>query len=246
MDHIPGRRAVLLLGLGAAAGTLTACGQLIRGPALVIAPDTAPPPAPDGQPVDHVHAIPPTLENAQAAIAVLARSENLTVAAQPQNGAVVVRFRSQQDLDRFAAALARPRTSLSLHLVMDFDGPAAMRLYDDGVQTLVGRRPLLRGNAIQNAVQSYDSNGNPAVAIRLTPEGARTFAQITSANVGRRMAIVLDGRIISAPVILNPITGGSLQITGGFTREDARALARRIELARANVGLKIAGRLPPL
>jgi preprotein translocase subunit SecD len=59
----------------------------------------------------------------------------------------------------------------------------------------------------------------------LNPEGARLFAELTRANVGQQLAILVDGEVYSAPVIAAPITGGRVSISGQFTHEEASDLA---------------------
>jgi len=77
-----------------------------------------------------------------------------------------------------------------------------------------------------DAQQSFDQqSGEPDVSFRFNLRGGQRFGQVTSANVGRPFAIVLDGKVISAPVIRSPITGGTGQITGNFSLEEASSLA---------------------
>ncbi len=92
----------------------------------------------------------------------------------------------------------------------------------------VQRRPLVTGEQLVNAGQAFDQNGQPAVNFRFNTTGARAFADATTQNRGRRFAIVLDDTIISAPVIRNPITGGSGIIEGGFTIETATDLSNML------------------
>ncbi|MDE0373012.1 MAG: protein translocase subunit SecD, partial [Rhodospirillales bacterium] len=75
------------------------------------------------------------------------------------------------------------------------------------------------------AAPVIDQNNQPVVSLRFDAAGARRFGDLTTENVGRRFAIVLDGRVISAPVIREPIPGGSGQISGNFTFETASDLA---------------------
>jgi len=70
-----------------------------------------------------------------------------------------------------------------------------------------------------------DPLGNPAIVIDLKPVGAKTFARATTDHVGRMFAVVIDNRVICAPVVQTPIRGGSLTITGAFSREEAEGLA---------------------
>jgi len=85
---------------------------------------------------------------------------------------------------------------------------------------------LLTGEALTNAEVRIGSQFNePYVSLDFDKEGARLFDRITSEHVGKRLAIVLDNTIYSAPVIRERISGGQAQITGSFTIEEARDLA---------------------
>jgi preprotein translocase subunit SecD len=89
----------------------------------------------------------------------------------------------------------------------------------------VKKRVLVSGDMLVHASQGYDQNGRPNIEFRFNGQGARRFADATIQNVGKRFAIVIDNRVISAPVIQTPITGGSGEITGTFTVESANNLA---------------------
>ena len=98
---------------------------------------------------------------------------------------------------------------------------------DDGFQPayVVKRRSVVTGEMLTSASGSHDENNAPAVAFSFNAIGTQRFAQVTSQNIGKPFAIVLDGRIISAPRINSAITGGSGIITGHFTEESAHELA---------------------
>jgi preprotein translocase subunit SecD len=97
---------------------------------------------------------------------------------------------------------------------------------EDGQQYLIEKRVLVSGADLTDAQPSFDqTTGQPVVTFRFNSSGARKFADVTSANVGKPFAIVLDNKVISAPVIQQPITGGSGQITGNFTVQTANDLA---------------------
>jgi SecD/SecF fusion protein len=81
---------------------------------------------------------------------------------------------------------------------------------------------------VRKAFPTYDEQGW-GVALQLDREGANLFGQLTEAHVGKRFAIVLDGRVQSAPVIREPIYGGHASITGDFTEEEVRNLASVLE-----------------
>src|SRR5207344_844567 len=83
------------------------------------------------------------------------------------------------------------------------------------------------GGDLTDAQPGFDQRaaGEPIVSFKFNTAGARKFSQATSENVGQRFAIVLDNEVISAPVIREPITGGSGQISGSFTVQTANDLA---------------------
>ncbi len=94
------------------------------------------------------------------------------------------------------------------------------------VPILLKNKTLMTGDAIKTAhVRIGGPYNQPYVSLTLTDRGARIFEQITGANVGKRLAIVLDGVVRSAPVIREKIAGGHAQITGSFTHEEATDLA---------------------
>ncbi|MBE0556996.1 MAG: protein translocase subunit SecD, partial [Proteobacteria bacterium] len=91
---------------------------------------------------------------------------------------------------------------------------------------LLKSKSLLTGDALENAkVQIGDRFGEPHVSIKFNAQGAKDFDRITGENVKKRLAIVLDGTVHSAPVIQERISGGQAQITGSFTMEEATDLA---------------------
>lgn len=97
---------------------------------------------------------------------------------------------------------------------------------DPPIPYLLEEAPLLSGEDLVDAQVSFDQRTNePVVNFRFNTSGARTFSVVTQRNVGRPFAIVLDNEVISAPVIREPITGGSGQISGSFTVESANDLA---------------------
>ena len=87
-----------------------------------------------------------------------------------------------------------------------------------------GRAPL-EGDVVVSASDSFDQYGRPCVTMAMNTDGARRWAQLTKASVGKAVAIVLDGYIYSAPMVSNEITGGRSEITGNFTIETTKDLA---------------------
>lgn len=101
---------------------------------------------------------------------------------------------------------------------------------DNGMPLLVNRTPVVTGSDIATANQGRDPDDNsPAVDFRLSGGGAERFGRTTANNRGEVFAIVLDGRVMSAPRINEPIWGGNVQITGQFTMQEAQDLAAIIE-----------------
>ena len=90
-----------------------------------------------------------------------------------------------------------------------------------------GRAPL-EGDVITNAKDEFDQMGHPSVSMQMNSDGARRWSQITKQNIGRGVAIVLDGAVYSAPRILTQIDGGNSSITGNFTIEDTKDLANTL------------------
>ncbi len=91
---------------------------------------------------------------------------------------------------------------------------------------VIEKRVLVSGADLTDAQPGFDQrSGEPIVSFRFNTSGARKFSQATQENVGLPFAIVLDNEVISAPVIREPITGGSGQISGGFTVQQANDLA---------------------
>jgi SecD/SecF fusion protein len=94
---------------------------------------------------------------------------------------------------------------------------------------LVKKKAELTGEDIKNAYMNRDPMGRPEIDFTLDSKGAEIFGQVTRDNIGRRLAIVLDGELESAPVIQGAIEGGSGQITGQFTDQQAQELANVLE-----------------
>lgn len=102
-------------------------------------------------------------------------------------------------------------------LVPDLDDPDAYYVLE--------QTPVVTGDELVDAQPSFDQNGRPAVSFRFNPTGGRKFGQYTADNIGSPFAIVLDNKVISAPVIQAHISGGSGIITGRFTVEESTQLA---------------------
>ncbi len=98
--------------------------------------------------------------------------------------------------------------------------------YEDGSEVIISKRIILSGDNLIDAQPRMDNQSNQTVvSFNLDRVGAKKFARATSSGVGKRLAIILDGKIISAPNIVEPILGGAGQITGDFTFQSATDLA---------------------
>jgi preprotein translocase subunit SecD len=93
------------------------------------------------------------------------------------------------------------------------------------VPYVVKKETLLTGDLISDAAVRFSEVGEPYVSVGFDSVGARVFGEVTEKNVGKGLAIVLDGNVHSAPVIRERIPSGQAQISGGFTTEEASDLA---------------------
>ena len=93
------------------------------------------------------------------------------------------------------------------------------------IKYLVEKKSRVGGENLVDANASFDSNEGHAVSFRFDTTGAQKFGKATSDNVGKRFAVILDGAVITAPVIRSAITGGSGIISGNFTSQEAADLA---------------------
>ncbi|UJW77455.1 protein translocase subunit SecD [Rhizobium sp. SL42] len=139
---------------------------------------------------------------------------------------VLVQLPGEQDPSHLKQLLGST-AKMSFHLLGRTGDRGVSSLQDEEGQTYpVEDRVLLSGDRLTDARVAFDPNNNqPVVSFRFDQTGATRFADITRQNVGNPFAIVLDGKVLSAPVIREPITGGAGQISGSFTVEGANTLA---------------------
>ena len=137
---------------------------------------------------------------------------------------ILVQLPGVQDPARIRELLGST-AKLSFHLI-SAGGPGTRTLGGAGGIHTIQDHVAMAGDRLSDARAGYDERtGQPIISFRLDSIGARQFSEITRANVGRPFAIVLDNKVLSAPVINEPITGGSGQISGGFTLAEATDLA---------------------
>ena len=111
-------------------------------------------------------------------------------------------------------------------------------LYALKITTSDGRAPL-EGDVVTDAKDDFDQHGRPQVSMTMNSEGAREWAALTKANVGKAIAIVLDGVVYSAPRVDREISGGQSVISGNFTIEDTKDLANTLKSGRMPAPAKI-------
>ena len=159
-------------------------------------------------------------QNGELERAVTAQSKTREVPGQPAVGGI--------------PQPARP-LPFQLQLVLDQpgDNSEAITNHASAGETLyVQKTPLLDYTAVRSAtITKNASSGAPEINVEFGPEGKELFAAITKENISRRLAIVLDGHLYSAPVIRSEISGGQAQITGSFTEEEAKELVAKINEA---------------
>jgi preprotein translocase subunit SecD len=135
------------------------------------------------------------------------------------------------------AKAADPVAVLEFRLVPEAEKPGLLRVPILGTDETIAVEPevLMDARAVASAKANLDAMGRPQIALTFTPEGAKTFAEITRKNVRRKLAMLADGKMLSAPVIQAEIAGGKAVVTGSLTMAKARQIADRInEVAEAS------------
>ena len=127
---------------------------------------------------------------------------------------------TREELNQVLADKLPPDTEIYIEKTIDKNTKSVKRH-----PILVQKKSLMTGDAIKGAVVRIGDYNEPYVSVDFNATGARQFGQITGANVNRRLAIILDGVVRSAPVIKERIGGGKAQITGSYTSEEAADLA---------------------
>ncbi len=173
------------------------------------------------------HAVAQSIEVLDRRINAMGTKE--TVVEQQGANRILVEVPGLQDPTRLKQIIGQT-AKLDFQLVADPGDPPneveTLPMQKGGGTITVQKRIMVDGADLIDAQQSFDQQtGEPDVTFRFNLRGAQKFGQVTSENVGRPFAIVLDGKVISAPVIRSPITGGTGQITGNFTLDEASSLA---------------------
>jgi SecD/SecF fusion protein len=150
---------------------------------------------------------------------------------------ILVQLPGEQDPGRITKLLGGT-AKMSFHLVTDPVAPGAtpphgvIVLPDESTGQMVAliERPMLTGDHLEGSDVSFAQyTSEPQVGFKFDATGARLFGRITQQNTGKRMAIVIDNKILSAPTINEPILGGQGVITGNFTTTEARDLSTMLK-----------------
>ena len=151
------------------------------------------------------------------------------------NQRILVQLPGLNDPDRIKSLLGKTakmnfrlvdeKNMQSLNEKKYFVGSEILEHSEMQINYVIKKRVGVSGDNLVDASASVDQFNRPIVSIRFDSIGSRKFADLTNKNVGKRFAIVLDNKVISAPVIQEPIPTGNAQISGNFTFETANDLA---------------------
>ncbi len=119
-------------------------------------------------------------------------------------------------------------------------GPIEISDYQLAFEDPYFKKTDLTGKYLKKAEMVFEPNTNaPAISLQFNEEGAKIFEELTAKNIGKPLAIYIDGVLISAPVVQNKISGGQAQITGKFTIAEAKELARNLNAGALPVPIKL-------
>lgn len=162
----------------------------------------------------------------------------------PKTGIFSFRIPAEK-VDEFTSILNDPRIRASIPGNLDILLSATGNVTKKGVKPDyydvygVAREADLMGDVIQDAYPSFDNTNKPVVMMSMNEEGSEEWSKITGANIGKRIAVVLDDRVWSAPTVQNKISNGSSQISGAFAPEDANRLAVVLKAGALKAPVKI-------
>ncbi|ROT47154.1 protein translocase subunit SecDF [Candidatus Cardinium hertigii] len=151
-----------------------------------------------------------------------------------------------QDMDQIEAILRKEKVKSLLPQITWMwekkehtlkDGTQAVTLY--AIKQSKEQKPLLEGDIITHATQNLGEANEPCVSMRMNSKGAQIWKRITANNIGKRIAIVLDNRVYSAPMVQQEIPNGYSQISGSFTVEEAKDLASILQTGSLPAPLKM-------
>ena len=160
-------------------------------------------------------------------------------------GGCIVGFATAADMPIINEYLSRPEVKNLLPADLSLNWGVKGENFADGRFALYALRaidgkPAMDGSAVSTAQESYSQNGSAAeVNLMMNSNGASQWAQLTGQNVGKPIAIVLDGMVYSAPTVNGKIEGGSSVITGNFTIQEAQDLANVLKSGKVPAPARI-------
>jgi len=158
------------------------------------------------------------------------------------NDRILIELPGLNQPDRIKNLLGKT-ANLTFRLVSETDddfGSESLFFEDEETKLNINKRVILSGDNLISAKPSFDNQNNEAtVNFSMDRVGTKKFAKVTTNNVGKRLAIILDNKIISAPTIREPIIGGNGVITGNFTFQSATDLALLLRSGALPAPLKI-------
>ena len=166
-------------------------------------------------------------------------------------GATVGFAPDKRAMDQIDALLATPtaKSILPSDLKLRWSVKPYTRTAQDGTETnfgfslyalkAPGGKPALDGKAVTDASSDFDNMQGNKVSMTMNPEGARAWARITAANIGKQVAIVLDDQVYSAPNVNSAIEGGQSSITGDFDIDEAKDLANVLKSGKMDAKVHI-------
>ena len=121
-----------------------------------------------------------------------------------------------------------PGVRLEIRLAQDKPAEGLKEATVEGTKRKVylHKATVLAAQDVAGAQATADGAGNPAVEIRFSGEGRKKLAVLTAEHPGKSLAILLDGKVVAAPVVRGPITDGKALVTGNLTKEETERIAR--------------------
>lgn len=153
-----------------------------------------------------------------------------------EEGGLVVRLpASSVDLEAFAPIL----TSARLGFYEMAEDQVGLAVEGPEGPLLLKLEPFLTGAELRDAAPTLDMADQPALVLRLTPEGARTLGEVTARSLGEPLAVLLDGEVLSVPRVMEPIFGGTVQISGAFSPQEVAEMASLLQSGQLPIDLTI-------
>ena len=160
----------------------------------------------------------------------------LAFVAGDAEGRIVVNVVTGADLENVRSALLSG-AALAIHAVVAEDGVAFADR--EGAHHLLSEKPAFTQADFANVTAVIDATGAPVIEFTFTPEASLAFAEWTAARVGARIALVLDGTIVSMPVLRSAMTGGTGQIADNFTEAETHRIARGLRFGPLDMPMRI-------